>query len=432
MRLHRTTFYPLIAILLVFVSACSGLPSASSTRILTATQQSITLTLWHTQTGSAATTLLALVNDFQTTYPTLTIRVEQKSSEGELLQEGLARIAMNAPPDLVLADLRTLAELARGNALLNLDSWLNDPRTGFSEDERNDFFPGTLDAGRIANQLVAMPFSYQAIVLYYNADALNAAQVDVPRTWDEFAHIARVTTRNNTHGWAMFPSAPIFAGFLYSRGGSVLNETQTQAQFNTDAGTKTLELITALTNSGAAYLVDSEERAHSDFAQGRAALLFGTTANLLPLTDQIARGAKFQWGVANVPQNDPIRPATTMLGAYLAILRTTPLREEASWLLVRWLTSPAQSARWSRETLSVPLRLSAQTMFANNLPPSLQRLRNDLKVLPSLHPLPTAKGAGMIDAALVEMWASVAKGTDPATALKNTTTRVNRILGQIP
>ncbi len=422
----------LVAPLLVFLSACAGSPSASSTRLLAATQQSITLTLWHAQTGIAATTLLALVNDVQATYPTLTIRVEQKSSESELLREGLARIAMNTPPDLVLADLRTLAELARGNALINLEPWLNDPRNGLAEDERHDFFPGTLDAGRISNQLVAMPFSPQAVVLYYNADALNAAQVEVPRTWDEFAHIARVTTRNTAHGWVMFPSAPIFAGFLYSRGGGVLNETQTQAQFNTDAGMKTLEMITALTNSGAAYLVDSKERARNDFAQGRAVLLFGTTADLLPLTDQIARGANFQWGIANLPQHDAVHPVTTMLGTHLAILRTTHPREEASWLLVRWLTLPAQSARWSQETLSVPLRLSAQTMLANNLPPSLQRLRNDLKGLPSLRPLPTVKGAGMIDTALVEMWTSVVQGTDPATALKNTTIRVNRILGQIP
>ena len=117
----RTTFYPPLAALLVFVSACAGAPSASSTRLLTATQQSITLTLWHAQTGIAATTLSALINDFHQTYPTLNVRLEQKSNEGELLREGLARIAMNAPPDLILADLRTLAELARGHALVNLD-----------------------------------------------------------------------------------------------------------------------------------------------------------------------------------------------------------------------------------------------------------------------------------------------------------------------
>jgi len=432
MRFHCTTFHPLLAALLVFVSACAEAPSASSTRILTATQPSITLTLWHTQTGIAATTLLTFVNDFQATYPTLTIRVEQKSSESELLREGLARIAVNAPPDLVLADLRTLAELARGNALVNLDPWLNDPRHGLSEEERNDFFPGTLDAGRLSDQLVALPFSHHAVVLYYNADALNAAKVDLPRTWDEFAHVARVTTRGNTHGWVMAPNAPTFAGFLFSRGGSVLNETQTQAQFNSDAGMKSLEMIAALSNSGVAYLVENEERARNDFAQGKAALLFGTTADLITLTEQIARGAKFQWGIANLPQNDPIRPATTLLGTHLAILKTMSPRQDAAWLLARWLTLPEQSARWSRETLALPVRLSAQNNLANNLPPSLQRLRDHLKVLPLMRPLPSVKGAGQIDTALIEMWTSVAKGTDPATALKNTTIRVNRILGQIP
>src|SRR5512147_334662 len=114
MASHRTIFYGLIGGL-IFLSSCANVPTPS-TRIPALSSSPMTLTLWHTQTGIAATTLTAMVGDFQKTYPNTTIRIEPKANEGDLLREGLARIALNDMPDLVIADPRTLAEFAQRNA----------------------------------------------------------------------------------------------------------------------------------------------------------------------------------------------------------------------------------------------------------------------------------------------------------------------------
>jgi ABC-type glycerol-3-phosphate transport system substrate-binding protein len=427
-------------LLLIFsfsLVACANVPPPSEPRALAPTTlRPIALTLWHAQSEASAALLQTLVNDFHTAYPTITLRVEAKTSDGEMVRQGLAAIALNQSPDLVIADKRTLAEFARRGALANLDVWIADEKHGLREDERADFFPGLLDAGKfpeLKNQTYALPFDPRAVVLFYNADLLKAAKIEAPRTWEQFSAAARATTRGNARGWAMSPNASAFYAMLFSRGGNVLNDAQTLAQFD-DAGLKSLQLIVALTKGGAAYLADSDEHARADFAHGKAALWLGETDDLARLADAVTRAqSNLQWGVMNVPQNDPAHPATALLGAQIGILRASEERARAAWLFARWLTAPEQSARWSRALLRVPVRLSAHTLLAPNLPPLFLRLRAGFgDALPTARAAPTVKDAALIDAAIVEMWTSVANGTDPNVALKNASARVNRILGNIP
>ncbi len=291
-----------------------------------------------------------------------------------------------------------------------------------------------LDVGRfpdLKNQLFAFPFDENAIVLYYNVDLLNAAKVDVPRTWDQFNLAARATTKGNTRGWAMTPSAAVFDAFLFSRGSRPLDDAQTQAQFTDDAGVKSLQLIAALSAGGSAYLVDHADAARADFALGKTALLFDTTDDLTAISDAMTRASsRFQWGVTNIPENDPTHPVTAVLGENIAIFTPVPTRARAAWLFARWLAEPAQTARWARTTLSIPLRASALPLLATGAPsPLFQRLRDGFgDAIPSSRAVPAVENADQIDAAIVQMWTTVANGGDIPTAQNRAATQVNRLL----
>ncbi len=465
-RLLRTA----IALGFLFSSACNAAagPSGSQTPRPPAGREQppaptdhapVTITFWHSYAGNTRTLLNALANDFQKAYPWITVRGEAKDSDGDLLRQGIAAMALNQLPDFMIASPRTIGEFARKDTLFALDVFLEDSAIGIPSDARSDFFPGLLESGRfpdLKNKLYAFPFDERAAVLYYNVDLLKAAQAP-PRTWDDFSNAARSVTKGDVRGWVMTPNAAVYGAFLWSRGGNVLNEAQTQAQFNDEAGLKALQLIAALSRGGAAYLADTADNARNDFAQGKTALLFGSTDELLSVSNAVDRANKnFQWGVANVPQNDPSHPFTTIFGTSIAIFKPVPspsagqalsgangtsdARARAAWLFTRWLTAPEQTARWSRSTLSIPLRTSALAFLASNAPavgalrdaPLLQRLRDGFDVPPAGRSMPNIKDAGMIDAALVEMWTAVAKGEDPAAALNRAATRVNRILGQTP
>ncbi len=424
----------LAALFLLLLSACAGSPPPSASPITPTDLTPVTLTFWHTETGPAAALLNTLADDFHKAYPSITVQGEAKPSEGDLLRQGIAAMAMNQLPDFIIADNRTIGEFARKGAAVPLDPLLNDPTLGLRPDERGDYFPGLLDVGRfpdLKNQLFAFPFDENAVVLYYNVDLLNAAKVDVPRTWDQFNLAARATTKGNARGWAMTPSAAVFDAFLFSRGSRPLDDAQTQAQFTDDAGVKSLQLIAALSAGGSAYLVDHTDAARADFALGKTALLFDTTDDLTAISDAMTRASsRFQWGVTNIPQNDPTHPVTAVLGENIAIFTPVPTRARAAWLFARWLAEPAQTARWARTTLSIPLRASALPLLATGAPtPLFQRLRDGFgDAIPSSRAVPAVENADQVDAAIVQMWTAVANGGDIPTAQNRAATQVNRLL----
>ncbi len=441
-KIDPTLWLFVIVIMLLAGSAgCTGaaLPPGFSRLPVAPTQSPMTITLWHAQTGPAGALIDAMASDFAQAYPSISLRIEPKNGEGDLLKQGLAAIAMNQAPDLVLASPRTIADFGRRDALAPLRPYLDDAQVGLPGEERKDLLPGALDGGYslvYKDQLQSFPFDARAVVLYYNADYLRAAKASVPpRTWDDFANAARATLRPNVHGWAMTPDAAVFYAFVYSRGGAVLNDTQTLALFNGEAGLKSLQLISALTNGGAAYLAESSDKARSDFVEGKATFWFGTTSDLVPISNAIAKaGTKFQWGVANVPQNDPASSSAVLLGSTLAIFKTTEARQHSAWLLTRWLTMPEQTARWSRATMSLPVRLSAMPLLAGSLPSNLPSILTQAVAgpLPTGRGVPTAKGADQIDQAVVELWSAVASSTDPNAAMQKALQRATRALGQAP
>ena len=426
---------------LVALVACKvGAPPPTATLVPSNPAQSpITITFWHTQTGPARAQINAFANDFQKVYPWITVRAEAKSNDGDVLRQGIAALALNQTPDLVIAAPRTIADFARRDALVNLDPFLDDPSLGLNGEERNDLFPGALEIGRfpeLNNQLLSFPFDVRAVALYYNADLMRAAKFNLPpRTWDDFGAAVRSTTRNNVRGWVMSPDAIVFYAVLFSQGGSVLNDTQTQSQLSGDASVRLLQVIAALSKGGAAYLTDSAESARGDFAQGKAVFWFGTTSDIDVLSLAVSKaGNTFEWGIANIPQLDPTRAFTTLFGANTAIFRTSPERERAAWLFARWLATPEQTARWSRVSLGIPVRLSSRSLLAADPPLGLPlaSINNLTDSVPTGRGIPTVKDAATIDTAIVEMWTTVANGTDPATALTRAVQRVNRALGQAP
>ncbi len=434
----RLSIATLVTILLL--PACGTAPQPTTEPPVQANAAPIAINVWHAQSGAARKSFDALVADFRKAYPSISITSDIKSSESDLLKFGFAAMATNQLPDLLIAGPRTIAEFSRRGVLQPFDPFLTQDKTGFSDEERADFFPGLLDSGRFPdqkNQLYAFPFDQRAVILYYNSDLLRAAKIQaLPKNWDEFSAAARATTRGETRGWVMSPTASVYCAILLSRGGNVLNDSQTQVQLNDDAGLKTIQMIAALSRGGAAYVVENPDKARDEFVQGRATFWFGSTNDLFPISDAMARSSNnSQWGVALPPQNDLAHPVTLIYGSSIAMFRSTEERARAVWLFARWLAAPEQTARWSRATLAIPLRTSALALVAQDAAanPALLRLRDGFgDTIPLGRPMLSVNNAAQIDAAIVEMWTAVGNGTDPTSALSRAVTRVNRALGQAP
>ena len=91
-----------------------------------------------------------------------------------------------------------------------------------------------------------------------------------------------------------------------------------------------------------------------------------STSGLPFVEDGVASGAGFDWGVAAPPRTG-LEPVVNFYGASVSVCRTTPERQLAAWLFLKWFTEPPQQARWVKASNYFPARRSTRTLLAGYL-----------------------------------------------------------------
>lgn len=124
--------------------------------------------------------------------------------------------------------------------------YLADLTAYFPEGVKEDFLPSALDAVTVDGQLQALPYEMELMGLYYNEDMLEAANVEVPKTWDELLDAARKLTTDKVAGLVLPPDKGAyfnfnFYPFLWQAGGQVLAEDGKTSAFNSPETAKALD-----------------------------------------------------------------------------------------------------------------------------------------------------------------------------------------------
>jgi ABC-type glycerol-3-phosphate transport system substrate-binding protein len=431
----------LLGVLALFASACAGNVSpATPPPNIPATTEPVALTLWHTETGAAKQALEDLARDFQKNYPNIKLDLKFVGDESNLFKQSLAAVQMAQPPDLATLSRTEIATLARAHGLRALDDLIADQTVGISSAEQLDFFPGLLDSTKfpaLENRSLAVPFKKSAVVLYYNADLLRAAKFDhPPQTWDLFRDMALKVTKDDQRGWVMLPDAVTFDAMLFTFGGAPIDQPEKRSLFAESPGSKSMAIVSQLSKAGATIIVNTPVGARAEFARGKSAFLFASTADLPWIAEAVQKGANFQWALTNIPQNDPAHPVTALLGPDFAVFKTTPERERAAWTFVRWFTAPEQTARWARATGAIPLRASSLKFLAPDLitNPTLAQIRAGWgDTVPDLEALPSYRNLAKIDELIEDAWHAVATGQSEAQpALDNAAAQADQILATNP
>ncbi|NIO68469.1 MAG: ABC transporter substrate-binding protein, partial [Anaerolineae bacterium] len=55
---------------------------------------------------------------------------------------------------------------------------------------------------------------------------------------------------------------------------------------------------------------------------------------------------EFEWSIAPFP-HEAAKPIVGMYGPTLCVFKTTPQKQLAGWLFIKWFTEPEQAARWA-------------------------------------------------------------------------------------
>lgn len=340
------------------LAACSGGAQGATTLDKEA---DVTLTWWTGQADQAQTILTGLAEEFEQEHPNVTIEVSSGApSTEDLLQKLSSSFAGGTYPDISYAFGSWASELADSERTLDITEQVADPAVGWEE------FSGAARATAqpTGDATIGFPAVVDNISLIYNKTVFDEAGVEYPTadwTWDDFRTAAKELTdpATSTYGYAYSVSGSEettwqFWPHLWQNGGEILDESETEATFDSEAGVEALTLLRDMAvEDESVYLDQTDTKFGQIFASDQIGMI---TSGPWSLYDLQVAGTDY--GVVPLPGTDGEH--TTISGADLWVLfdHQDANREYWSYEFTKWLTDPEQDVRWNVVYGNLPLRES--------------------------------------------------------------------------
>ncbi|RPH60910.1 MAG: extracellular solute-binding protein, partial [Chloroflexi bacterium] len=153
--------------------------------------------------------------------------------------------------------------------------------------------------------------------------------------------------------WTAYAWLAAFKGDAYTDG---------EYRFDTPENRAALEFLAQLRSDGCAWV--SSASSNYEPLTNRKALFAAASLGDLPMQRLAFAGLADQWTVIPFPGAE--RVIVTYGPDYVA-LKSSDARQLAAWLFVRWMISPENQARWTRETGLFPVNSAAQELLKDVL-----------------------------------------------------------------
>ena len=204
-------------------------------------------------------------------------------------------------------------------------------------------------------KMLSMPFNSSTPVLWYNVDAFKKAGLDPdkpPATWDDLSAMGKKLTKPDGSQWGvMIPSTGypywMFGALTMQNGQVLMNGDGNETYFDHPDVIGALQYWKDL---GSKYKVMPEGTIEwgtlrQNFLEGKTAIMWHSTGNLTA----VKKNAGFDFGVAMLPASKR-RGTPTGGGNFYIFKKTSPEERKAAMRLIKFMTSPENSAEWSMQT----------------------------------------------------------------------------------
>ncbi len=400
-----------------------------------------TIVYWHQHSRQREEALNEIVEAFNSTNEYgITVQAEYQGSYGDIFNKMLAVLNTPDAPDLVVAYQNQAATYQLADALIDMNPLVNSPKWGLTEEEKADFFPGFFNQDifpTFGNARLGFPPNRSMEVMYYNIEWLQELGYDGPPTTpEEFKEMAckaveqpfSKATAEGSMGYELSIDASRFASWTFAFGGDVFDYEANQYSYNNDAAVAAMTFIQDLFKSGCATIVTERYGDQTDFGAGRLLFTVGSSSGLPYYRAAVNDGAQFNWSVAAIPHVTP-DPVMNIYGASVSIPKTTPERELAAWLFVKYFTSPEVQAKWAKASNYFPVRKSVAEGLSDYFEQN-PAYKTAFELLPYGKFEPPVPGYDFVRDKVEEAMAAIADGADVKSTLDQLTEEANAILAE--
>ena len=276
-------------------------------------------------------------------------------------------------PHLLLGDASAITSWYQDGLTLDLNPFLDDPAAGLSVIDQKDYFSDLYDGSTIEGSIrPGLPFSQTIQVVYYNQSwAKELGYSSSPNTEKDLEQQAcsaagdrelSPSSLPQPTGILLSPEAANIASAIYAYNGNILNLDGDGYVFNSPEAQQVGEDWQEMLREGCGMTFYnypdpmSNELAIEYFNQRKTIMMVGSSQ----MMDYISTGAN-QTGRADdwimLPFVGPEgNKAVSSEIQSVVIFHTSPEEELASWLFLKYLTSPEAQAEWVQYSSYYPTR----------------------------------------------------------------------------
>lgn len=330
--------------------------------------------------------------------------------------------------DVIGLDVIWVQEFARAG-------WLRDVSNLVPEKERNEFFPGPIEAVTYNGRLYAVPWYIDAGVLYYRKDLLEKYGLQPPQTWSELVKTAEYVTKKEPGLYGFIWQGKQYEGlvcnvleYFWGDGGAVLSKGRVviDSPDNRRALGFLRDLIVKYKVTPTLVTTLTEEPSRHIFGNGNALFMrnWPYAWNIFEKKGSAVRG---KVGVSPLPSFPPNPSASTLGGWQIGINRYSR-NPEAAEKLIRFLTSPEVEKELA---LSVGYKPPRKSLYHDALLRSRQPLIAGLyDVMMGAHPRPISPYYMMMTQVMQPEFSAAISGIKPPqAALLSASEQINHIIG---
>lgn len=344
----------------------TALMAATLCGMMTMTSQAeeTTIRMWtfldpgNTENGRSVA-LQQMIDEFEAENEGVKIVVEPQDWN-TMTAKFLAATTTGDAPDIIWCARDELCGVLNAGALEPLENlFLGE----WSEEEIADVDDAYFKFGEKDGQHYTLTLNKNAIVLYYREDLLEAAGLEVPKTWDEILLCAEALTEENSEtGQMQYGLGQSFAAesndpqlllnYIVEKQGSLFNEDGT-ANWANETGMEALKWTTDCIESGITpkeSVNTSIEDLYTEFASGKYAMSIGSGVRLASVRD----AATFDGSTIQITAI----PGNTIIDGWFTGVWSGSENKEIAGRFLEKMYSPESDKKWVELGGQAPCRKS--------------------------------------------------------------------------
>ncbi|WP_300062602.1 extracellular solute-binding protein [uncultured Roseobacter sp.] len=330
------------------------------------------ITFWHAMGGQLGETVNQVAKDFNASQDEYKITPVFKGSYEETLTAGIAAFRAGEQPNIIqVFDAGAATVIGAAGAVIPVEDLLEQNKLDF---DINDYIAGVRYFYADADgKMIGMPFNSSTPILYYNQDALDAAGVTAPKTWEEFAE----TTGPALKEAGYIPLSQSHLPWIFTENFFSRHNLQFASNDNGYTGLDTQIMVNhpairahfqALTDWKEAGLFEWYGTGWSDnqdpFESGQVAMWLGSSGSFGGIQDRV----DFNFSATMLPYWEAVttEPTQTFIGgaALFAMSGHDEAENAAAAAFFDFLASADTQVMWHKETGYVPITTAAYELAA--------------------------------------------------------------------